>query len=489
MAYPIQGSSPYLQGSNPQLQKTIPVNTLQPAKPLKPIQGSQPSLQSVPVMPPAAPQAQIQAMEPQTYNFMNESFTGTGNTNTGGGVSNVGVAKPIQNPTSQNTSPNPQTEAGLNSLNTADTTPATMPIPQLPPQAPDNQIKALREKYLATFAPSEDITKTQGDITNLEGSLALGKQAIQDKPIPLSFVRGLQAKLDTQGQLQEQTLQEKLANLLSQRGLTQKQAETELGFAQSDQERQDALDKDKREANAPFELSPGQARYALNPISGKYEQVASVAAKPDLPASAQEYEYAVAQGYKGTYEQYQDQDSNRKAKAGGAGLLGGLTASQINSTVNQIAGNFDNEGIVKNFNVLNEANQFVKSLSNTTTNPVDDQGLIYALAKSLDPSSAVREGEYATAQKYAQSLIQSYGKSVEQALNGTGFLSTDARANIKKTIEAKYNASLQNYNNVYQQYQQRIDAAKSGQGNTLTNYNQAYSSTGSTPDYGAKYGF
>lgn len=193
-----------------------------------------------------------------------------------------------------------------------------------------------------------------------------------------------------------------------------------------------------------------------------------------LPSSAQEYEYAKANGYKGTYEQYQNEDANRKAKAGGAGLLGGLTAAQINATVNQIAGSFDNEAVVKNFNVLNEANQFVKSLSDSTTNPVDDQGLIYALAKSLDPSSAVREGEYATAQKYAQSLIQSYGKSVTQALNGTGFLSDDARANIKKTIESKYQASLQNYNNVYNQYQQRIQVAKGGQGNTITDYSQAY---------------
>ena len=194
-----------------------------------------------------------------------------------------------------------------------------------------------------------------------------------------------------------------------------------------------------------------------------------------LPASAAEYEYAKSQGYTGSFEQYQNEDANRKLKASGAGSLGGMFSSaQINSTLNQIAGAFDNEPIVKNFNILNEGYQFANSLSNTTKNPADDQGLIYAFAKAMDPGSVVREGEYATVQKYAQSWVQSYGKSITQAIAGTGFLSADARANIKKTIEAKYQTSLQNYQNVYNQYQQRLQTAQSGQGNTITDYSQAY---------------
>jgi len=151
---------------------------------------------------------------------------------------------------------------------------------------------------------------------------------------------------------------------------------------------------------------------------------------------------------------------------------GMFNAAQINATVNQIAGAFDNEPVVKNFNILNEGYQFAQSLSNRTTNPADDQALIYAFAKAMDPNSVVREGEYNTVQKYAQSWVNSYGKSVTQAIAGTGFLSQTARENIKKTIENRYNASLQNYQNVYNQYQARIEAAKSGQGNSLTDYSQ-----------------
>lgn len=186
-----------------------------------------------------------------------------------------------------------------------------------------------------------------------------------------------------------------------------------------------------------------------------------------------EYNFALANGYKGSFTQYQNEDANRKQKAagGGSGGLGGMfSAAQISSTINQIAGAFDNEPIVKNFNILDEGYRFAQSLSNKTTNPSDDQGLIYAFAKAMDPGSVVREGEYATVQKYAQSWINSFGSSVEQAIAGTGFLTPTARQNIKKTIEARYNVSKKSYDNVFNSYQKRIEDARSGKGNTLTNY-------------------
>ena len=49
----------------------------------------------------------------------------------------------------------------------------------------------------------------------------------------------------------------------------------------------------------------------------------------NLPASAQEYEYAKSQGYKGTYIQYQNEDANRKAiiARGGVGTFIPLTTT------------------------------------------------------------------------------------------------------------------------------------------------------------------
>lgn len=149
-----------------------------------------------------------------------------------------------------------------------------------------------------------------------------------------------------------------------------------------------------------------------------------------------------------------------KPKAGGEGesdqLYGGLsssTATAVRAKVNA----YKSEPMVTNFSTIQDGYNFAKSINTNTKNPADDQALIYSLAKALDPGSVVREGEYATAQKYAQSWVDAYGKAVTQAIAGTGFLSKQARENIKKVIEQKYNASKTSYDKVNTSYISNIN--------------------------------
>lgn len=127
------------------------------------------------------------------------------------------------------------------------------------------------------------------------------------------------------------------------------------------------------------------------------------------------------------------------------------------SSVTQKVGAFDNEQGVKNYQVALDARNFVRSLPNDTKNPSDDQALIYAFAKVMDPASSVREGEYATVQKYAQSWANQYGSSLNQAISGTGFLTSEARKNIKETLENKYVSQKKSYDSLLGQYTQTID--------------------------------
>jgi hypothetical protein len=136
------------------------------------------------------------------------------------------------------------------------------------------------------------------------------------------------------------------------------------------------------------------------------------------------------------------------------------TATAVRSKVSK----FSTEPMITNFSTVQDGYNFASSISDTTTNPADDQALIYSLAKALDPNSVVREGEYATAQKYSQSWIKSYGKGIEQAISGTGFLSEDARKNIKKTIKQKYETTKKSYDNLYKQYADGINLL-TGKGN------------------------
>lgn len=145
-------------------------------------------------------------------------------------------------------------------------------------------------------------------------------------------------------------------------------------------------------------------------------------------------------------------------------LYSGLS-STTSTAVRSLVGKYGSEPTVQNFATIQDGYNFAQSIDTKTTNPADDQALIYSLAKALDPGSVVREGEYATAQKYAQSWVNAYGKGIEQALLGTGFLSQAARNNIKKTIAQKYESSKKSYENVNKQYTSKI--------NSLTGRNDA----------------
>ena len=125
--------------------------------------------------------------------------------------------------------------------------------------------------------------------------------------------------------------------------------------------------------------------------------------------------------------------------------------------VNQLADKFAADPIVKRANTVAEGYAFVSSLDPKTSNPADDQALIYAFAKAMDPDSAVREGEYATVQKYAQSWAQRFKFDAVRVLSNTEFLTPEARANIKAAIRSKFEASRKGYENARTQYGKQIN--------------------------------
>lgn len=179
------------------------------------------------------------------------------------------------------------------------------------------------------------------------------------------------------------------------------------------------------------------------------------------------------------FNTYQNMDANRKAKVAAAGVANGLSGPTM-TKVQQIAGQFDSEQTVKNYQVVAEGKAFLDSISNNTKNPSDQQGAIYAFAKIMDPNSVVREGEYATVQKYAQSWAKQFGGSVNQAINGTGFLSPDALKNMKLTVASRAAAAENSYKNIASEYGRRIDKVTGQKDGSeyITDYSKGYGATG-----------
>lgn len=118
---------------------------------------------------------------------------------------------------------------------------------------------------------------------------------------------------------------------------------------------------------------------------------------------------------------------------------------------------YEANAVVKRTATMAEAVSFADSLSIDTKNPADDQALIYAFAKAMDPDSVVREGEYATVQKYAQSWADTFGFDVSRIFSNTSFLTPQARKQLKSTIRAKYAAARGQFENIRNEYGRQIE--------------------------------
>lgn len=141
----------------------------------------------------------------------------------------------------------------------------------------------------------------------------------------------------------------------------------------------------------------------------------------------------------------------------------GALPPRVETTVRGLATAFRNEPSVKRTVTMGEAVSFVNGLDVNTKNPADDQALIYAFAKAMDPESVVREGEYATVQKYATSWLQRFGFDAMRVLSSeTPILTAQARSNLKNTITSRYQATRTQYDNLAKSYAGQINKATGG---------------------------
>lgn len=93
--------------------------------------------------------------------------------------------------------------------------------------------------------------------------------------------------------------------------------------------------------------------------------------------------------------------------------------------------------LVQEVRKLEEGYSTARDFDVKTTNPYSDQALIFAFMKVLDPSSVVREGEYATAVNNA-SLLQSLAGQWQKSVSGEGLLKESQRKNILAEMKRIY---------------------------------------------------
>lgn len=372
------------------------------------------------------------------------------------------------------------------------------------------QKRALEEKYLVSNAPTERELALQEELNRLNGQQRTIEEASyneqvglegQGRGITLASIAGQAGKIRQNAtkelrnvQLQRLASSDELSTLTGVRQNALDSLKTQMGFEDTRFERLLGVEKDlqnmtktqkeqaRNDLSSILEFSTGLTFDQMDEQSQAI--ITQLSAESNLPLSSIKQALAnnaVVETPTSSYDfqnvggvLYRTDPTTGEAVRVGGGTSGGgggsvassgganttqlytglssSTATAVRSLVNK----YSSEPMVQNFATIQDGNNFAQSISNTTTNPADDQALIYSLAKALDPGSVVREGEYATAQKYAQSWVNAYGKGVTQAIAGTGFLSQSARQNIKQVIQSKYESSKRSYDQINNTYAQGI---------------------------------
>jgi len=248
------------------------------------------------------------------------------------------------------------------------------------PSVNQEAVTSAEKAYKALMTPSSDELATQKDLDSLIESTKKGYLNTENKVIPMQFITGQLSAMEKRASALAEPLESKLARLQASR--TSSLEASKFALERADKALQTETDLSKPQ-------TVGGNIVKLNPTTGQYDTMYK--GSTSQPASVQEYEYAKAAGYNGSFNDYQNEDANRKAIALGAG---GLTTSQQNAAF-KLSDDYRAES--KDFFAQKSAyNRILSSAQDPSA--AGDLALIFNYMKVLDPGSTVREGEFATAQ-------------------------------------------------------------------------------------------
>jgi hypothetical protein len=229
--------------------------------------------------------------------------------------------------------------------------------------------------------------------------------------------------------------------------------------------------KDWLEQNKPVKqeivFTPNNIAYDKNnPASLKIGENYSPQAKSESkPASVQEYEYAKTQGYTGTFQEFQGASKPNKSVETSTGLRK----------------EFDDLPEVKNYKAAKTAYKSLEDAAKRNTT-ASDINIVYGIAKLYDPTSVVREGEYATVANSPN--IPEKIKGFAQYLSNGGRLTPQTKDDILAEAKSRIGA----YENEYLPQRKNYEsiAKNSGADPKLVFPSDFTSAAPVTPPEGAK---
>jgi hypothetical protein len=178
---------------------------------------------------------------------------------------------------------------------------------------------------------------------------------------------------------------------------------------------------------------------------GESQIVPGLAPRDTPPSAIAEYEYAVGQGFQGSFQQFNERQ--RKASATTVDMTGGQKGFENEM---KLGSAFKGESTYKEFNDMKTAfKQVVSSLSQGT--PIGDVAGATKIMKLLDPGSVVRESELGIAMAAAGRLdrLQNYFNNM---MTGQ-ILTPTQRQDFERLATELYAAAADGYNKKRGEYE------------------------------------
>ena len=207
---------------------------------------------------------------------------------------------------------------------------------------------------------------------------------------------------------------------------------------------QDRMSQSMKYGKPEFYLQDGKLVAKRFNELGEAQIVPGLAPRDTPPSAIAEYEYAVNQGFQGSFQQFNERQ--RKASATTVDMTGGQKGFENEM---KLGSAFKGEATYKDFNDMKSAfKQVVSSLSQGT--PIGDVAGATKIMKLLDPGSVVRESELGIAMAAAGRLdrLQNYFNNM---MTGQ-VLTPTQRQDFERLATELYAAAADGYNKKRDEY-------------------------------------
>lgn len=175
-----------------------------------------------------------------------------------------------------------------------------------------------------------------------------------------------------------------------------------------------------------------------------------------------EYEYYKREAQRAgqtplSFDDYQTRDANRKRPVTNISMGSGNVPNQVVTQVDKLSSSFDSSPIVKTYNEVQNKKLSMDAILASGIKGPGDLAIVFEFMKALDPTSVVREQEYANASQSGNIFAGAMARFNGYFDPNGGFLPQNVKNDFQNIINQKLNVADSQYQNLRNETARKIE--------------------------------